>query len=206
MKNGALAPDASGELDAIIHLRNGEAALAASGELKPPSMRGAPLACVFGGLYPTMRNGYAFVAFAGEFLQMNGGTGLAASFGRALRTRRGAALVAAAAASRPRSNRTGLAAFDGASPQSSDGLVGADGAFLWRSGELELGASGEASPRKSNEVGVLWPDDFDKRPLNIALVGRGDLLAAATAGVAMELNVTGVGGGDCEPVAAPDVA
>lgn len=180
--------------------------MVASGELKLPSMRDAPLACVFGGLYPTMRSGYAFVAFAGAFLQMNGGTGLVASFGTALRTRRGAALVAAAAASQPRSNRTGLVAFDGASPQSSDVLVGADGAFLWRSGELELGASGEASPRKNNEVGVLWPDDFDKHPLNIALVGRGELLAAATAGVAMELNVIGVGGGDCEPVAAPDVA
>lgn len=206
MKNGALAPDASGELDAKTRLRNGEASLVASGELKLPPMRDEPLVCVFGGLYPMMRNGYVSVAFAGAFLQMNGGTGLVASFGTAPWTRRGAALVAVAAASRPTSNRTGLVAFDGASLQSSDGLVGADGAFLWRSGELELGASGEASPQKNNEVGVSWPDDFDKRPLNIDLVGRGELLAVATAGVAMELNVIDVGGDDYEPVVAPDVA
>lgn len=154
MRNGALAPDASGELDAIIHWRRGEAASAASGEPEPPWMRDAPSACVFGGLYPTRRNGYALVAFAGASPQMNGGTALAASSGRALRTRRAAALAAAAAASRPTSSRTGPAAFDGASPQWSDGLVGADGAFLWRSGEPELGASGEASPRRNNEVGV----------------------------------------------------
>lgn len=206
MKNGALVPDASGELDAKIHLRNGEAALVASGELELLLMRDAPLVCVFGGLYLMMRNGYVSVAFVGAFLQMNGGTGLVAFFGTALRTRRGAGLAAVAATSLPTSNTTGLVAFDGASLQSSDGLVGADGAFLWRSGELELGASGEASLQKNNEVGVLWPDDFDKCPLNIDLAGRGELLAVATAGVAMELNGTDVGGDDYEPVVAPDAA
>lgn len=205
MKNGALVPDASGELDAKIHLRNGEAALVASGELELPLMRAVPLVCVFGGLYLMMRNGYVSVAFAGAFLQRNGGTGLVAFFGAALRTRRGAGLVAVAAASLQTSNTTGLVAFDGASLQSSDGLVGADGAFLWRSGELELGASGEASLRKNNEV-VSWPDDYGKRPLNIDLVGWGERLAAATAGVAMELNVIDVGGDDYEPVVAPDAA
>lgn len=206
MKNGALVPDASGELDAKIHLRSGEAALVAPGEPEPPLTRDAPLVCVFGGLYLMTRNGCASAAFAGAFLQMNGGTGLAAFFGTALRTRHVAGLVAVAAASLPTSNTPGLVAFDGASLQWSDGLVGADGAFLWRSGELELGASGEASLPKNNEAGVLWPDDFDKWPLNIDLVGRGELLAAATAGAAMELNVTDVGGDDYEPVVAPDAA
>lgn len=137
-----------------------------------------------------MRNGYVSVAFVGAFLQRNGGTGL----------------VAVAAASLPTSNTTGLVAFDGASLQSSDGPVGADGAFLWRSGELELGASGEASRQMNNEVGVLSHDDFDKCPLNIDLVGQGEPVAAATAGVAMELNVTDVGGDDYEPVVALDAA
>lgn len=206
MKNGALVPDASGELDAKIHLRNGEAAWVASGERGPPLMHDAPLVCVFGGLCLTMRNGYASVAFAGAFLQRNGGPGLAAFFGAALRTRRGPGLAAVAAASLLTSNTAGPGAFDGASLQSSGGLVGADGAFLWRSGELELGASGEASLRKNNEVGFSWPDGFDKRPLNIDLVGRGERLAAPTAGVAMELNVTDVGGDDRAPVVAPGAA
>lgn len=108
--------------------------------------------------------------------------------------------VAVAAASLRMSRRTGLAAFDGASLQSSDGLVAPDGAFLWRSDELELGASGEASLQKNNVVGVLWPDDFDKCPPKIDLVGWGELLAVATAGVAMELNVIDVGGDDYESV------
>lgn len=164
--------------------------MVASGELELLLMRDAPLVCVFGGLYLTMRNGYVSVAFAGAFLQMNGGT----------------ALVAFAVASLSMSNRPGLAAFDEASLQSSDGLVGADGASLWRSGDLELGASGEASLQKNNEVGVLWLDDFDKCPLNIDLVGRGELLAAVTGGVAMELTVIDVGGDDCEPVVAPGAA
>lgn len=96
----------------------------------------------------------------------------------------------------------GLVAFDGASLQWSAGLVASVGAFLWRSDELELGASGEASPQKSNEAGALCPDDSDKCPQKIDLVGQGELLTVATAGagVAMELNVIAVGGDDYEPV------
>lgn len=84
--------------------------------------------------------------------------------------------------------------------RSGYGLGATDGAFLWRSDELELGASGEASPQKSNEAGALCPDDSDKCPQKIDLVGQGELLTVATAGVAMELNVIAVGGDDYEPV------
>lgn len=99
-------------------------------------------------------------------------------------------------------NGYGSVAFAGASLRMSRRTVLAafDGAFLWRSDELELGASGEASLQKNNVVGVLWPDDFDKCPPKIDLVGWGELLAVATAGVVMELNVIDVGGDDYEPV------
>lgn len=205
-KNGVLVLDAPAELDAEIHLRNAEAALVASGERELPLMRDAPLVCVFGGLYLMMRNGCVSVASAGASQQMNGGTELVGFSGTALRARREAGLLAVAATSLPTSNTTGLVAFDGASLHSSDGLVGADGAFLWRNGEPELGASDEASLQKNNEVGVVWPGDFDKCPLNIDLVGRGEPMAAVTAGVAMERNGTDVGGDDYEPVVAPDAA
>lgn len=147
-------------------------------------MRDEPLVCVLDGVYLMMHNGYGSVAFAGASLQMNDGTGF----------------VAVAAASLRMGRRIGHAAFDGAFLQSSDGLVAPDGAFLWRSDELELGASGEASLQKNNEVGVLWPDDFDKCPQKIDLVGRGVLVAVVTAGVVMELNVIDVDGDDYEPV------
>lgn len=184
MKNGALVSVASGELDLKIHLRNGEAALVGSVEQELLLMHDELLVCVPGVVYLMMHNGYGSVAFAGSSLRMNDGTGL----------------VAVAAASLRVSRRAGLAAFDGASPPSSDGLVAPDGAFLWRSDELELGASGEASLQKNNVVGVLWPGDFDKCPPKIDLVGWGELLAVVTAGVVMELNVIDVGGDDYEPV------
>lgn len=206
MKSGALVPDASGEIDAKIHLTNGEAALVASGELEPLLMHDAPSVCVSGGVCLTMRSGCGSVAFAGASLQTHDGTGLVAFFGTALRARRGTGLAAAAAASRQMSNRTGLVASDGASLQLSDGLVAVDGAFLWRSDEPELGASGEASLQKNNGVGFLWPDDLDKCPQNRDLVARGVLLAVATGGGVMEQNVTDVGGDDYDPVVVPDAS
>lgn len=203
MKNGALVPDASGELDAKVHWRNGEAAFA---ELELLLMHDALLVCAPGAVYLRTHNGYELVAFGGASPQTNDGTGLVAFFGTALQTRRGTGLVVVAAANLQVSNRTGLVAFDGASLRSSDGPVGADGAFLWRSDELELGASGEASLQKNSEVGVLSLDDFDKYPQSIDLVDRSERLAEVMAGVAMELSATDAGGDDYEPVVVPDAS
>ena len=72
-------------------------------------------------------------------------------------------------------------------------FVATDGAPLWRSDGLGLGASGGASPQKNGGAGVSCPGGFGKCPQSTELVGWGGLLVGVMAGVEVGQNGTVVG-------------
>lgn len=73
--NGAVDPEASGELDGEVLLMSGEAAFGAETLLK----NAQPWICVFGGAFLKRSSGHGLVASAGASQQMSGGPGIVAT-------------------------------------------------------------------------------------------------------------------------------
>lgn len=81
--NGALVPDASGELDGEVRSRSDGAAFAASGDLgaEPLLRNDVPWFSAFGGAFLMRRSVHGLVPSAGASQQMSGGPGIAATGG-----------------------------------------------------------------------------------------------------------------------------
>lgn len=143
--NGAVAPDASGELDGEVRLRSGGAAFAVSGELVEELLlkNDGPWFCAFGGAFPMMRSEHGLVASAGASPQMSGGPGIVATGGASRQRNDGLGLGASGGASLQKNGGAGVSCPDGFGrcPQHTD-LVDWGGLLVGVMAGAEMGLNG----------------------------------------------------------------